>query len=311
MVDQSKRGLLGALPFVAAMGAAQARADQKSSANTSPIASPTHLRKVALEEHFMLPEFVDYFAANKQTVTPELYEKALPALGDFGDRRIELMDRNGVDFIVLSLSGPGVQAEPDTATAVRLARLANDALAGQIQRRPKRYGGFAHLPMQDPKVAADELERCLRDFKFQGAMINGQTNGVSWEALSLVATIFGEELDNAAWTKRFRAKRDKIPSMLTAGAYSSTLHYLKAVQAAGTDDAKAVMAKMREMPVNDVMTKNGKLRPDGRLVRDMYLFQVKSPQESTAPDDIYKLVATVPGDKAYRPLNEGKCPFIK
>ena len=70
--------------------------------------------------------------------------------------------------------------------------------------------------------------------------------------------------ETRAWTKRFRAKRDKIPSMLTAGAYSSTLHYLKAVQAAGTDEAKAVMAKMREMPVNDVMTKNGKLREDGR-----------------------------------------------
>ncbi len=113
------------------------------------------------------------------------------------------------------------------------------------------------------------------------------------------------------WTKRFRAKRDKIPSMLTAGAYSSTLHYLKAVQAAGTDEAKAVMAKMREIPVNDVMTKNGKLREDGRLVRDMYLFQVKSPQESKSKDDIYKLLATVPGDEAYRPLKDGKCPHIK
>ena len=99
--------------------------------------------------------------------------------------------------------------------------------------------------------------------------------------------------------------------MLTAGVYSSTLHYLKAVQAAGTDEAKPVMAKMREMPVNDVMTKNGKLRPDGRLVRDMYLFQVKSPEESKSKDDIYKLIATVPGDQAYRPLNEGKCPFVK
>ena len=117
--------------------------------------------------------------------------------------------------------------------------------------------------------------------------------------------------ETRAWTKRYRAKKDRLPSMLTAGVYSSTLHYLKAVQAAGTDDAKAVMAKMREMPVNDVMTKNGKLRPDGRLVRDMYLFQVKSPDESKGKDDIYKLLATVPGDQAYRPLNEGKCPFIK
>jgi branched-chain amino acid transport system substrate-binding protein len=117
--------------------------------------------------------------------------------------------------------------------------------------------------------------------------------------------------ETRAWTKRFRAKKDKLPSMLTVGVYSSTLHYLKAVQAAGTDDAKAVMAKMREMPVNDVMTKNGKLREDGRLVRDMYLFEVKSPAESKSKDDIYKLVATVPGDQAYRPLKDGKCPFVK
>jgi branched-chain amino acid transport system substrate-binding protein len=117
--------------------------------------------------------------------------------------------------------------------------------------------------------------------------------------------------ETRAWTKRFRAKKDKLPSMLTVGVYSSTLHYLKAVQAAGTDDAKAVMAKMREMPVNDVMTKNGKLREDGRLVRDMYLFEVKSPAESKNKDDIYKLIATVPGDQAYRPLKDGKCPFVK
>ena len=117
--------------------------------------------------------------------------------------------------------------------------------------------------------------------------------------------------ETRAWTKRYRAKKDRLPSMLTAGVYSSTLHYLKAVQAAGTDDALPVMAKMREMPVNDVMTKNGKLREDGRLVRDMHLFQVKAPSESKSKDDIYKLIATVPGDKAYRPLNEGKCPLIK
>jgi branched-chain amino acid transport system substrate-binding protein len=117
--------------------------------------------------------------------------------------------------------------------------------------------------------------------------------------------------ETRAWTKRYRAKKDKLPSMLTIGVYSSTLHYLKAVQAAGTDDAKAVMAKMREMPVNDAMTKNGKLREDGRLVRDMYLFQVKSPAESKGKDDIYKLVATVPGDQAYRPLSESTCPLVK
>jgi branched-chain amino acid transport system substrate-binding protein len=99
--------------------------------------------------------------------------------------------------------------------------------------------------------------------------------------------------------------------MLTAGAYSSVTHYLKAVQAVGTDDAKTVMAKMREIPVNDVMTKNGKLREDGSLVHDMYLFQVKSPQESKSKDDIYKLLAAVPGDEAFRPLKDEKCSYIK
>ncbi len=113
------------------------------------------------------------------------------------------------------------------------------------------------------------------------------------------------------WTARYRKRKDKLPSMLTVGVYSSTLHYLKAVQAAGTDEPKAVMAKMRELPVNDVMTKNGKLREDGRLVRDMYLFQVKSPAESKGKDDIYKLIATVPGDQAYRPLKDGNCPLVK
>jgi branched-chain amino acid transport system substrate-binding protein len=132
------------------------------------------------------------------------------------------------------------------------------------------------------------------------------------QGLALTEAFYWDQNDETrAWTKRYRAKKDKLPSMLTAGVYSATLHYLKAVQAAGTDDAKAVMAKMREMPVNDVMTKNGKLREDGRLVRDMYLFQVKSPDESKGKDDIYKLVATVPGDKAFRPLKDGKCPLIK
>ena len=111
--------------------------------------------------------------------------------------------------------------------------------------------------------------------------------------------------------KRFFEKMKRMPSSLQAADYSATMNYLKAVQAAGTDEAKAVMAKMREIPVNDVMTKNGKLREDGRLERDMYLFQVKTPAESKSKDDIYKLIATVPGNEAYRPMKDGKCPFVK
>jgi branched-chain amino acid transport system substrate-binding protein len=132
------------------------------------------------------------------------------------------------------------------------------------------------------------------------------------QGLQLTESFYWDLNDETrAWTKKFRAKRDKLPNMLTIGVYSSTLHYLKAVQAAGTDDAKTVMAKMKELPVNDPSVKNGKLREDGRLVRDMYLFQVKTPQESKGKDDIYKLVATVPGDEAYRPLKDGGCPHVK
>jgi 2,3-dihydroxybenzoate decarboxylase len=135
------------------------------------------MKKIALEEHFMFPELVEYWKETSVNISSHLFEKALGALSDFGDRRLEVMDKNGVDFAVLSLSGPGVQIERDTQTAVRVARLANDKLAREIQKRPKRYGGFAHLAMQDPIGAADELERCVRDLGFQGAMIDGHTNG--------------------------------------------------------------------------------------------------------------------------------------
>src|SRR5258708_22509334 len=87
------------------------------------------------------------------------------------------MDSAGISLAVLGLAGPGVQAERDAATAVRSARAANEFLAREIEKRPDRYSGLAHLPMQDAKAAADELERCVRDLRFCGAMINGHTNG--------------------------------------------------------------------------------------------------------------------------------------
>jgi 2,3-dihydroxybenzoate decarboxylase len=134
--------------------------------------------KIALEEHFMAPGFTDYWATTFGNISPALSGKALGALSDFGDRRLEKMDRNGIAFAVLSLAGPGVQAEPETALAVRRAREVNDFLAEKIAHKPARYGGLAHLAMQDPSAAADELERCVTQLGFSGAMINGATNGV-------------------------------------------------------------------------------------------------------------------------------------
>jgi branched-chain amino acid transport system substrate-binding protein len=110
---------------------------------------------------------------------------------------------------------------------------------------------------------------------------------------------------------RFLAKHKARPTMDQAGVYSSILTYLKAVQAAGTDDAQPVMAKLRALPINDVFAKNGKIREDGRMVHDMYLMQVKKPSESKRPWDYYNLKATVPGDQAFKPLSQSGCALVK
>jgi branched-chain amino acid transport system substrate-binding protein len=114
-----------------------------------------------------------------------------------------------------------------------------------------------------------------------------------------------------AFTDRFAAAKGMPPTMIQAGTYGATLHYLKAVKAAGTDEAKAVMAKMKEMPINDFMTTNGRIREDGRVIRNMYLMQAKTPEESKGEWDLAKIVATIPGDQAFRPLSEGGCPLVK
>ena len=113
-----------------------------------------------------------------------------------------------------------------------------------------------------------------------------------------------------AWSRRFFERMHRMPTMLQAGAYSSTLHYLQAVQAAGTAETGAVMAQMRLAPVQDFFAPGGRIRADGLMVHDMYLFQVKTPVESKAPWDYYKLIATIPGDQAFHPLSESKCPLV-
>jgi len=114
-----------------------------------------------------------------------------------------------------------------------------------------------------------------------------------------------------AFSDRFTAAKGMPPTMIQAGTYGATMHYLKAVKAAGTDEAKAVMAKMKELPINDFMTKNGRIREDGRVIRDMYLMQVKTPDESKGEWDLAKIVGTIPGEQAFRPLGEGGCPLVR
>ncbi len=119
--------------------------------------------------------------------------------------------------------------------------------------------------------------------------------------------------ETRAFSKRFAEKNkgNMVPSMIQAGVYGAVSHYLKAVQAAGTDEAKAVAKKMKELPINDFMTKNGSIREDGRVLRDMHLLQVKKPEESKYKYDYYKVLTTVPGTEAFRPLAQGGCPLVK
>ena len=133
------------------------------------------------------------------------------------------------------------------------------------------------------------------------------------QGLNLTEAFYWDMNDGTrAFSKRFAARDGgKMPTMDHAGVYSSVIHYLKAVDALKSKDALPVMAEMRRMPVDDVLFGHGHLRIDGRVTHDMYLFQVKTPAESKYPYDYYKLLATIPGDEAFRPMAEGGCPLVK
>ncbi len=135
------------------------------------------IRKIALEEHFLCPGLDEYWLPTVSGVDPKVAKDLFARLTDFGEMRLAAMAEAAIARSVLSIAGPGVQIERDAGTARRRAAFANDFLAGEIAKRPDRYSGFGHLPMQDARGAADELQRCMRELKFAGVMINGHTNG--------------------------------------------------------------------------------------------------------------------------------------
>jgi branched-chain amino acid transport system substrate-binding protein len=131
------------------------------------------------------------------------------------------------------------------------------------------------------------------------------------QGLLMTTAYYWDQNDKTrAFGERFFSKMKRMPTMVQAGVYGAITHYLKAVQAVGSEDPDTIMAKMREMPINDFMTHNGKLRIDGRVLRDMYLYEVKKPSESRYPWDYLMLLQTIPADTAFRPLDEGGCPLV-
>jgi len=124
-----------------------------------------------------------------------------------------------------------------------------------------------------------------------------------------VTTGFYWDRDEASrkWSRRYFEKTRRMPSMIQAADYSATMHYLKAIEAAGTDDSAAVMQKMKEMPINDFFATNGKIRADGRMLHDMFLAQVKTPAQSRYPWDYYTIKAVIPAEQAFQSLAKGAC----
>ena len=193
-------------------------------------------------------------------------------------------------------SAPLLQAQASGAKIIGLANGGTDMINAIKQAHEYK------LPERGQNLAA--LIAFISDVHSIG-LENGQ-------GLLLTSAFYWDQTDaTRAWSHRFFDRMKRMPSMTQAGAYSATMHYLKAVKAVGTTDADKVMEQMQSTPINDFMTHDGKLRIDGRVMRDMYLYQVKSPAESHGEWDLYKLVATIPAEQAFRPLADGGCPLVK
>ncbi len=136
--------------------------------------------------------------------------------------------------------------------------------------------------------------------------------GLQAAAGTVLTAGFYWDLDDGtrAFAQRFMARRGAMPSQVQAGLYSATRHYLKAVAAAGTTDAQTVLRAMHRLPIEDDVVRHAHLRPDGRMVHDFYIFQVKRPDQSTGPWDLYTLLDTIPGSEAFRSVADGGCPRL-
>ena len=117
--------------------------------------------------------------------------------------------------------------------------------------------------------------------------------------------------ESREWAERYYERVGRMPTMVQAGIYSSTMHYLETVAELGTDDPVAVRAALGEKPINDFFSRNGRVREDGRMVHDMFLAQVKSPEESEHEWDLYEILATIPAEEAFRPLSESQCKLVQ
>jgi branched-chain amino acid transport system substrate-binding protein len=200
-----------------------------------------------------------------------------------------------VPFNTADFSSFLIQAQGAKADVVALANAGNDSV--NAIKQAEEYG----ITKRQKLVAMYSAITDLPALGLQAA-----------QGLYLTTAFYWDRDDaSRAWAKRFFEKHKAMPTMEQAGVYSSISHYLKAVAAAKSKDPAKVMEQMRNLPVNDFFAKNGRVRADGRMVHDMYLMQVKAPSESKYPWDFYKLIKTIPGEQAFRPLKESECALVK
>ena len=199
---------------------------------------------------------------------------------------------NTLGFLLLPVAGPGVQGG---------------------DHRPRQCRRRCHQFDQAGRRSSDLIQHGQKFAALLMFITDVHSLGLKTaQGLQFTSAFYWDQNDaTRAFSNRFIKEVGHMPTMVQAGVYSATIHYLKAVKALGSKDPLKVMEKMRETPINDFMTHNGQLRIDGRVLRDMYLLQVKTPEESKGPWDYARIIETVPGDKAYRPLDAGGCPLVE
>ena len=191
-----------------------------------------------------------------------------------------------------------LQAQNSKAQVIGLANSGADTLNTVKQAREFGLGVGANKQVFTPLLALITEVNGMGLQNAQGMFI---TTGFYWD----------QDEQTRAFSRRYFERMKKMPTMMQAAVYSAVLHYLKAIKAAGTDEAPAVMAKMKATEVNDAVVRKGRIRDDGRLVHDMLLVQVKTPAESTKAWDLYKIRQVIPGEQAFLPLTQSRCPLVK
>ncbi|WP_167350059.1 ABC transporter substrate-binding protein [Methylobacterium platani] len=198
-------------------------------------------------------------------------------------------------FPAADLSSQIVTAQGSGADIVALANAGGDTITGvKAARDFGLLGGGQRL------AAFFLTVMDVRSIGLETAQGTVLTEGFYWDL----------DPGTRAFSARFRARHGTVPSAIHAGIYSAVRHYLKAAAAAGTDEAGAVMAAMHRVPIADEVVRNARLRPDGRMVHDVFVFRVKAPAASMGEWDFYETVATIPGEQAFRPLEQGNCPAL-